>query len=99
MSRLSTFLFGMAAGAALLYAAMNFHLMRAADGFHLVRKQSPRLSETFVDVRNFSMADWTGHPQLAADLVQANKQHLLSDSAAAALQENVKQLLPTWPKQ
>jgi hypothetical protein len=89
----------MAAGAGLLYTAMNFHVMHAGDGFHLVAKQSPRMSEIFIDVREFSMADWASHPQLAADLVQANKQYLVGDSAAAALQENVKQLLPAWPKQ
>ena len=98
MSRLPSFLFGMVAGAALLHMAMNYHLMRAGDGFHLVAKQSPRLSETFIDIRTFSMADWAGHPQLAADLVQANKQYLVGNSAAAAIRENAQQLLPAWPK-
>jgi hypothetical protein len=99
MSRAPTFLVGMAAGAALLYTAMNFYVMRAGDGFHLVAKQSPRLSETFVDIRAFSMADWASHPQLAADLMQAEKQYLVGDSAAASFQDNVKQLLPAWPKE
>ena len=61
---------------------MNYHVVRSSDGFHLIAKSPPRLSETFVDIRAFSVADWTGHPQLASALVQANKQHLLGDSAA-----------------
>lgn len=99
MPRLPSFLLGMATGAALLYVATNYHVMRAGDGFHLVAKQSPRLSDTFVDIRAFSMADWAGRPHLAAALVQAKKEYLLGDSAAAAIQENVKQLLPAWPKE
>ena len=98
MRRLSSFLLGMATGPAMLYVAMNYHVLRAGDGFHFVAKQSPRLSDTFVDIREFGIADWAGHPQLAAALVQANKQYLVGDSAAAAIQENVKQLLPTWPE-
>ena len=99
MRRLSSFLLGMATGAALLYVAMNYHVLRAGDGFHLVAKQSPRLSDTFVDIRDFSVADWASHPQLAAALVQAKKEYLLGNSAATAIQENVKQLLPSWPEQ
>ncbi|MEX2309007.1 MAG: hypothetical protein WD738_15510 [Pirellulales bacterium] len=99
MSRLSSFLLGIATGAALLHAVMSYHVMRASDGFHLVAKQPARMSEAFVDIRSFSMADWASRPQLAADLVRANKQYLLGDSAAAAIQGNVQQLLPAWPKQ
>lgn len=98
MSRLSTFLLGMVAGAALLQGATNYHIVRAADGFHVVPKQPARLAETYVDIRAFSMTDWAARPQLASALVQANQQQLLGDSAAATLQEKAKQLLPDWPK-
>lgn len=98
MSRLSSFLLGMVAGAGLLQGATNYHIVRANDGFHLVAKQPARLSETYVDVRGFTMTDWAGHPQLATALVQANQQQLLGDSAAGTLQEKAKQLLPEWPK-
>ena len=98
MSRLSAFLFGMVAGAVLLYVAMNFHVMRTGEGFHLITKQPARLSEAYVDVRAFTMADWASHPQLAAALVQADKQYLLGEVATGAFQDNLKQLLPEWPK-
>lgn len=99
MSRLWSFLSGVVVGAALLHMAMNYHLIRSSEGFHLVAKRPARLAETFVDIRAFSMADWTGHAQLASAIVQANKQHLLGDSAASALQQDVNQLLPDWQKQ
>ena len=85
-------------GAVLLHGATNYHVVRASDGFTSSPSSRPGLSETFVDIRAFSMTDWAGHPQLASALVQANQQQLLGDSAASALQESVNQLLPDWPK-
>ena len=98
MSRLSSFLFGMVAGAGLLQGVTTYHIVRASDGFHFVAKQPPRLGETYVDIRAFTMTDWAARPQLASALVQANQQQLLGDSAATAVQERAKQLLPDWPK-
>jgi hypothetical protein len=99
MSRMPSFLLGLVTGAGLFYAAMNFHVLWAGDGFHLVAKQSRRVSEAFVDIRHFTMSDWAAHPQLAADLVQAKKEYLVGNSAAASFQDNVQQLVPAWPKQ
>lgn len=99
MPRLSSFVLGVVTGAALLHAAMNYHVVRASDGLHIVAKQPARFSEAYVDIRAFSMADWAGHPQLASALVQANQQHLLGDSTAGAIQQSVNQMLPAWPKQ
>jgi len=99
MKRLSSFFLGMATGAMLMYGATLYHVVRASDGIHVVAKQPPRLAETYVDIRNFTMADWAGHPQLASALVQANQQQLLGESATGALREAVNQTLPAWPKQ
>ena len=97
MSRFSSFLLGMATGAILLYGATLYHVVRASDGFHLVEKQQPRLSETYVDIRAFTLTDWASHPQLASALVQANQQQLVGDSAASAVQQGIKDALPAWP--
>jgi hypothetical protein len=100
MKRISSFLMGMATGAILLYGATLYHVVRASDGVHFVKKQPPRLSETYVDIRAFTPTDWAGHPQLASALVQANQQQLLGDSAAGAMREAVNQVIPAaWPKQ
>jgi hypothetical protein len=94
MSRISSFLMGMVAGAAVLHAATSYHVVRASDGFHMIAKHPARLSETYVDVRKFTMADWANRPQLASALVQANQAHLLGDSTASAIQSGANQLLP-----
>jgi hypothetical protein len=97
MSRVWSFLLGTVTGAALLYTAMNYHIVRSSSGFNFVAKSPPRLSETFVDIRGFSMADWAGHPQLAGALVQAGKQNLVGDSAVGAIHESLNRLLPDAP--
>jgi hypothetical protein len=99
MSRIWTFILGMATGAILLHLGTLYHVVRASDGVHLIQKQPPRLSEAYVDIRSYSMSDWAGHPQLASAIVQANEQQLLSSSAAGAVNDAVRQALPTWPKQ
>src|SRR5262245_29327640 len=100
MSRIWCFFLGMATGAILLHVGTLYHLVRATDGVHLIAKQPPRLGETYVDIRGYSMSDWAGHPQLASAIVQANQQQLLSSSAASSIQEAVHQALPAaWPKQ
>ena len=99
MSRIWTFILGMATGAILLHVGTLYHVVRAPDGVHLIQKQPPRLGETYVDIRSYSMTDWAGHPQLASAIVQANQQQLLSASAASSLNDAVRQALPAWPKQ
>lgn len=99
MSRIWAFLTGMLCGALVLHVAMNYHVVRSNDGLHLVGKSPARLSETFVDIRAYGIADWTGHPQLAAALVESNKQHLLGDSAAATFHQSINQLLPGQTRQ
>jgi hypothetical protein len=79
--------------------ATNYHLVRSSEGFDLVAKTPPRFAESFVDVRAFAGSDWAGHPQLASALVQANKQHLIVDSATTAIQQSVNQLLPSTMRQ
>ncbi len=98
MSRLSSFLLGMVAGAGLLRGATLYHVVRASDGFHFIAKQPARLSETYTDIRAFTMTDWAAHPQLVTALVQAHQQQLLGDSAVGTLQEKATQLLPDLPK-
>jgi hypothetical protein len=98
MSRLSSFLLGMVAGAGLLHGATTYHVVRASNGFHLIAKQPARLAESYVDIRAFTMTDWAAHPLLASALVQANKQQLVGESAAGTLQDKTQQLLPDWPK-
>lgn len=93
MKRLSTFLLGMAVGAGLLFGALNYHLIKANDGLHLVRKLDAQLAGTYVDIRDFTLADWTRNPELAAALIDAGRQDLVEGSAADALRNRLNQFL------
>jgi hypothetical protein len=64
----------------------------------VIAKQPARLSETYVDIRSFTMADRGARPQLAGALVQANQQQLLGDSTVGAIRQSVNQFLPPQPK-
>jgi hypothetical protein len=94
MRRLSTFITGMLAGAIVLYTALNFHVIRANDGMHLVPKVQSRLGETYVDIRTFRPRDWIDHPAVAEALVRADRQDLLQTAANDALRNGLEQLLP-----
>jgi hypothetical protein len=98
MSQIRTFILGMVAGAVLLHVGTRYHVVRAPDGVHLIQKQPPRFGEAYVDIRSYSMSDWAGHPQLASAIVQADKQQLLSSSAANSLNGVVRDALPAWRK-
>jgi hypothetical protein len=99
MRRISTFLMGMATGAMLLHGVTMYHVVRAADGVHLIPKQPPRLAESYVDIRTFSMNDWADHAQLASAMVQAGQQQLLGDAAMGSVRDTVGAMLPGKLKQ
>lgn len=81
MSRISSFLLGVVAGALLIGAAMNFHLVRSDDGILMIPKLTKGLHDPYADIREFTLDDWQQHRPLAAALVQANKSDLLADSS------------------
>ncbi len=75
----------------LCFGATNYHIVRANDGFHLVHKQRSRMSEAFVDVRSFSVEDWSNRPELAAELVADNKQYVMGDAVASGAVNRLSQ--------
>ena len=93
MRRLTTFISGMIVGGILLYVALNYHLIRAQDGLHFVTKTDPSLAATYVDIRNFTVADWTQHANLAAAIMQADKTELMRGSAIDSLENSVDRFL------
>ncbi len=93
MRRLMTFFLGMVTGGALLYGALNFHVIRANDGVHFVRKIEPKIAATYVDIRNFTFADWKQHTEIAAALVRTEKSDLMQNAASGALQQSLDKWL------
>lgn len=90
MSRLSSFLLGMVAGATLLGAAMNFHLVRSDDGVLMIPKLTKGLHDPYADIRGFTLDDWQQHRPLAAALIQANKSELLADGSLSSFRRSIE---------
>ena len=95
MRRLMTFFLGMVAGGLLLYGALQFHIVRADDGFHVVPKVEAKIAATYVDIRNFSFADWKQHTDIAAALMRAEKEELMKNAASDAINQSLDKWLGT----
>jgi hypothetical protein len=98
MRRLPTFIFGMLIGGLLIYLALNYHLIQAKDGLHLVPKVNATLAGTYVDVRAFTAADLVTHREVVAALVKAGQNDVVDSIAANSLENSVNQWLPPQPK-
>jgi len=92
MRRMYGFVFGIGFGALACLGAMNYHVVRAQDGFHLVQKQQARLGQAYVDTRQFNATDWTEHPELVASLRADNEQGLVNEASPGFLQNGVNRL-------
>jgi hypothetical protein len=94
MRRLPTFIFGMVVGGLLLYLALNYHLIRANDGVHLVPKVSATLSDTYADLRTYGPSDFLNHQQVVQALLKSGQGDLLGDAAANSLKNELDRRLP-----
>ena len=90
---LSRFIYGMICGAALLYAAMHYHVVRGKEGVFLVPKISNSLSDVYVDIREYRLSDWQRHKPLAAAIMQSNRSHLLEDASLGSFRETTRKLV------
>jgi hypothetical protein len=93
MRRWGTFLLGVGVGVVLLYLVLNYHLIKARDGLHLVPKVDAQLAGTYVDIRNFGIRDWADHPEILLALKQAHRDDLISHAADDAVRTALDRLL------
>ena len=78
--RLYAFALGIGVGASVCLGVMNFHIVRARDGFYLVQKHHAKLTQTYVDTREFDARDWAENADLAAALTADNKGYLMTQA-------------------
>ena len=93
MGRLTFMFAGFIVGAGTIFSAFNYHLLRTSTGFQLCPRRSQSLSETYVDIRQFTATDWASHPTLSADIVAAEKQHLMGQSPTTAIENGVHEFV------
>ncbi len=93
MKRWGTFLFGMVVGGLLIFFALNYHVIRARDGMHLVPKVDAQLASTYVDIRNFGPREWADHRDVFLALAKADRNDLIGSAADDALRVGLDRLL------
>ena len=77
LSRLSWLISGMVLGAVLTLGAQRYHVVHTKDGLTLVPKRNATLSDAYVDVRTWGVADWSKHPDLLWSLHSNNRTDIL----------------------
>ncbi len=87
------FFIGMFCGAAVLFVAMHYHVVRGNEGVVLVPKISNNLSDVYVDIREFDLPQWEQHKPLAAAIMKSNQAHLLENSAHRSFGNAVRELV------
>lgn len=92
------FILGYLLGAASLFGALHYHVVRGNDGFHVVAKTTVNLRDTYADVRAWDATTWTDHPNLAEAVAKANKSDLIVSSASNSISQSIDNLLPRKPK-
>ena len=92
MGRLQSFLTGVIVGAIGLYTLTTYHVVRADDGIHLVRKVTSGLGNSYVDIREFDSAAWNEHKSVALALMNAGKSDLVAETAVSSLSSTAHHL-------
>ncbi len=89
MGRFGSFVLGVIVGAGLVFGALKYHVVRADDGIHFVPKVTSGFEDTYADIREFGIDDWTQHRALSMALVKAGKGDLMDDAATFQLRETL----------
>jgi hypothetical protein len=90
MSKAKPFLIGALIGAAAVFVALQYHVVRSHDGFQLVpRTPQHSIGLAFADVRGWEAEDWTDRPELARALFAHGSSDLISQSVTQSLAETV----------
>lgn len=90
MNKAKPFLFGTLIGAAIVFVALQYHIVRSHDGFQFVPR-TPRqsLGLAFADVRQWEPDDWMDRPELARALLAHGASDLIAESVRKSLTEAV----------
>ena len=95
---MARFIMGFIVGGATVLGALRYHVVRAADGVHFVPKMSATLSETYVDIRQYTPQEWSNHQAVAAALIRDGKGNLVQGAAVDSLWNGAEGLLKSLGK-
>lgn len=93
MSRIGALVFGVVVGCGLMYGGLFYHLLRTDAGFEMVPKASATLTDSYLDVRKFSVSQWADHQAVAQAVLKADKGHLLGGSVGNSLEQGMNRVM------
>jgi hypothetical protein len=65
------FILGLIVGVIVIVVVLNIHLIRTKDGVEVIRKKEMTMTDTYVDVRDWSLTDYFKHsPRIRNYLVE-----------------------------
>lgn len=82
MYRVTWLFAGIVIGAVGILGAQSYHFIHTKDGIKVVAKRHASLTDTYLDVRSWGLADWTKHPDLMVALTQNNRQDIFQSSGS-----------------
>ncbi len=89
MRRLFVLAFGVLLGAAAMFIAFRYHIVRTNDNWVGVRKPQASLADAYVDVREWDSAEWMKHTALVKALVRTGQADLVRTSVTARWMDKV----------
>lgn len=89
MRRLFAMAFGALLGAAAMFVAFKFHVVRTKDDWVFVPKPTASLVDAYVDVREWDTAEWTKHTQLVKALVLTGRAEVMRKAVTNRWKEKV----------
>lgn len=87
------FVMGIIVGIALTIGAQRYHVLNTDQGIQFVPKLVQGFGETYLDVREFTLDDWSRHKSVAAAVVHAGKESILRDGASETLVDGMDDVL------
>jgi hypothetical protein len=94
MNGFGPFLCGAVVGGASVFASLSYHFVQTKQGVVTIPKISPTFTETYVDVRPFTAADWQQRKSLTAAVLQANQGAIIGEGVVDQATEAVRGMFP-----
>lgn len=90
MARAKASLFGTLLGAAVMFLALQYHVVRSPEGFQLIpRTPQHSLGLAYADIRAWDAAKWADRTELARALMAHGSGDLISQSVTESLSDSV----------
>jgi hypothetical protein len=84
---------GMVTGGVLAVGGMHYHVVRTEESVTFVPKRHAGLDDVYLDIREWTLTDWTNHPDFVWSLYKNERQDLIPglDGKLASLKNLTEQ--------